>query len=259
MGTRGFIGFAVDGEVKVGYNHSDSYPEGLGVDMLKWLRDADHDAAREAARTLRVVAPDSEPADKDIEHLSRFLNSGVGTPRERPDWYQLLRETQGDPGAILDAGVIESAADFPADSLFAEWGYVVDFDANTLEVYEGFQHSPHNDGRFATMSGRSDGYYPVRLIKTWSLAELPSDEEFVAEPHGKAVIVGTAWVIQVLVEDDEARDNGTWRTVQTMDQNRPMHEAATRAREDYPTVPWRIALRVTTDEVVYAPSQPVQS
>jgi len=191
MSTRGFIGFVIDGTEKIAYNHYDSYPSALGLNVLHWLHvepQAEPDIIREQARALRVVAVDSEPTDEDIERLQPFYNPHVGGHSDRPTWYQLLRETQGNPGLMLKAGVIEDAGRFPFDSLFAEWGYVVDFDSGVFEVYRGFQEIPHEQGRFA---GREDdevwknGYYAVALIASWPLTELPTDEAFIADISGE--------------------------------------------------------------------------
>jgi hypothetical protein len=181
MGTRGFIGFVVDGVEKIAYNRFDSYPSGLGANVLGWLRKAHLGGARRLAGELRVVDPASTPSTEDIERLRGYANLRVGT-QHVDDWYVLLRETQGNPAAMLDAGVIEDASHFPTDSLFAEWGYVVDFDANTFEVYRGDQNQRHEDGRFAgrTGPGGSQGYYPVRLIKSWTLSDLPNEADFIA-------------------------------------------------------------------------------
>lgn len=177
MSTRGFFGFVIDGTEKIAYNHSDSYPSGLGMDVLRWLQSAtsDMEHLRKQVAALRVASPGSQPTSDDIARLAPHANRNVGS-RSLDDWYVLLRETQGDPQATLDAGVIEDASNFPADSLFAEWGYVVDLDAGVFEVYEGFQRSAHSDGRFASRDG-SDGYAPVRLIASWSFAELPADRD----------------------------------------------------------------------------------
>ncbi|MFF0183511.1 hypothetical protein [Streptomyces sp. NPDC005244] len=175
MSTRGFVSFAVAGETKTAYCH---HEPGSGV--LAWARTADMGAAATAARALRVVADGSEPTDEDFDRLRPFYNASVGGRSERPTWYQLLRETQGDPAAILAAGVIEDASYFPADSLFAEWGYVVDFDARTFEVYEGFQEEPHTVGRFAADKANPDGYYPVKLVASWPLTALPDNAAFLA-------------------------------------------------------------------------------
>lgn len=184
MSTRGFISFVVDGETKTAYNHSDSYPDYLGANVLDWARAADIEAAAVAARALRVIGENDEPTARDIEHLAPYTNRNVGGRSDSPTWYQLLRETQGSPAAMLAAGVIEDGSSFPADSLFAEWGYVVDFDAKAFEVYVGFQRGRHSDGRFASMTPNRDGYYPVRLIKSWPLDDLPSTEAFVTEADG---------------------------------------------------------------------------
>jgi hypothetical protein len=179
MSTRGFIGFVADGKTAIAYNHCDSYPDWLGTNVLGWLRSCDPAEAKARAAALRVVAGDSEPTDADVEALRKYYNPNVGGRSERPTWYQLLRETQGQPGAMLDAGVIEDASNFPYDSLFAEWGYVADFDGGKFEVYRGFQHEVHAEGRFARPEP-DDGYYPVKLIQSWPLAALPTDEAFLA-------------------------------------------------------------------------------
>src|SRR6185437_9317904 len=181
MGTRGFITFVIDGREKTAYNHFDSYPDGLGQDVLTWLR-----VARDGGlpvRELRVVSPDSKPTAEDIARLSRFSwggaqHGGGRDLRDGQEWYDLLRETQGSPHDMLAAGVIEDAFSFPQDSLFAEWGYVVDLDARCFEVYEGFQRAPHGKGRFASRPGLTGGYAPVALRASWPLDALPTDQEF---------------------------------------------------------------------------------
>jgi hypothetical protein len=182
MGTRGFVGFVADGQTKIGYNQFDSYPSGLGEAMLSWLRGADLDVATGLADALRVVSSETKPTAEDIAALGAWYDGHV----DRQDdgsvtWYQLLRRTQGDPAAMLAAGVIEDASHFPADSLFAEYGYVVDFDTQVFEVYIGFQREPHTRGRFADMlaDARFEGrYWPVALAASWPLDQLPENGEF---------------------------------------------------------------------------------
>lgn len=180
MSTRGFISYVVDGETKTVYNHHDSYPSGLGADVLGWLRKAHEGGARRLASALRVVEPTSKPTAEDIERLKPYADERVST-RQMDDWYVLLRGTQGSPAAQLDAGVIEDASNFPADSLFAEYGYVVDFDGRVFEAYEGFQHQPHDKGRFAALprDPESPGYHPVALVASWSFDALPTDDDLV--------------------------------------------------------------------------------
>jgi hypothetical protein len=183
MSTRGFVGFVADGQEKITYNHYDSYPRGIGAYVLRWLSSADRGTARALARSLRVVSQACPPTDEDIARLTLYCNpdvdGGSDRPTRRPTWYQLLHKTQGDPALILAAGVLEDASDFPYDSLWAEWGYLIDFDAGMFEVYRGFQGQPHTAGRFARPQPR-DGYYPVALAACWPLEALPTEAAFLA-------------------------------------------------------------------------------
>jgi hypothetical protein len=179
MVTRGFIGIVIDGTEKIGYNCFDSYPSGLGVAVLRFAASVDA-TTRGLARSLQVVTDDDMPAVEDVERLAPYTNTNVGGRTTTPDWYQLLRGTQGDMAAILRAGAIQDAHNFPCDSLFAEWGYLIDLDTQTFEAYQGFQHEPHDKGRFADRGGVKDGYYPCALRASWPLEKLPSEKEFLA-------------------------------------------------------------------------------
>lgn len=178
MSTRGFVGFVADGTEKIAYNHYDSYPGGLGLDVLRWLREAATDLAslRQQVIGLRVVDWDSTPSREDIQRLRRFANPNVGQQTVE-DWYVLLRETWGDPAAMLRAGVIADSSDFPLHP-FAKWGYLVNLDEGTFEVYERYD-TPSGKGRFADRVG-VDNCEPIALFASWPLADLPDDDAFLA-------------------------------------------------------------------------------
>ncbi len=181
MSTRGFITFVVDGAEKTCYIHDNAYPGAAGLDTLNWLRREHHGFAERQARNLRPVDDNVPPAPADVDRLAPYTDLTV-SKRSTADWYCLLRRTHGNPAAILDAGWFEPADDFPADSLYAEYGYVIDFDTKVLEAYVGFQEAPHNRGRFAgrTTQFGANGYHAVALAASWTLSALPSDDEFVA-------------------------------------------------------------------------------
>lgn len=170
MGTRGAITFVAGGVEKTVYNHFDSYPTGLGVTVLDWLRSPSWDLAtvRAQVEALRLVDDSDEPTPEEREQFAHLADPGVSTGR---DWYSLLRETQGEPAAILEAGVAGDATGFPLDSLFCEWAYVIDLDQETFEVYEGFQRSGPVAGRWADR--KSDGdYWPVNRVQICDIAEI---------------------------------------------------------------------------------------
>jgi len=208
MGTRGFITFVAPdlrepkGEVeKTTYQQFDSYPEGVGLRVLEFLRDevgpsnpTNRLRLGRAITDLRVVHDYPEEkrtpvTSSDAKRLAAYANFNVDAydennqKRDQPSWYQLLRETQGDPGAIIACGYLLDASDFPRDSLFAEWGYVIDLSGDAFEVYAGFQEKPHTAGRFADRGPwkpehRIQTYYPVKLVSSYSLAALPTNELF---------------------------------------------------------------------------------
>lgn len=149
MGTRGLYGIIVGEERKLTYNHFDSYPSGLGADLLKFLKETPLDQLHEDAVALEVIDGETPPteAQKERARKAGVVNLGVGEQSE-DDWYCLLRDTQGDMRKTLDAGVMVDGQSFAHDSLFCEWGYVIDLDHNIFEVYRGFQDEPHDEGAF---------------------------------------------------------------------------------------------------------------
>lgn len=184
MSTRGFIGFVIDGTEKIAYNHSDSYPSYLGARVLKDVRELarDLDALKAAARNLKLVDEDTAPSDSEVLLLAKHANLGVGSG-DPADWYVLLRELQGELAETLDVGYMIDYASFALSSLHCEWGYLVDLDAETFEVYTGFQTEPPTQGRWAGLPKEEDvdsqfRYFAVELVAKWSLDELPEEDEF---------------------------------------------------------------------------------
>src|SRR5690242_2033153 len=140
MSTRGAFGFRINGVDKIAYNHSDSYPEGLGDAVVScitaWLQQMSPYDLRKLVSELRVVPRNSRPTEQDKEALAAYYDGGVGE-QSKDDWYCLLRHTQGDPDAILDAGVLVDSSAFLTDATMCEYAYIVNLDDNTFEVYKG--------------------------------------------------------------------------------------------------------------------------
>jgi hypothetical protein len=184
MGTRGALGFRAEGKDYITYNHFDSYLSGLGEAVLTWLKAelaaGEEQSLRERVTQLRFVDGNTKPTPAEIEQYKHLADFRVSTG---DDWYSLLRNTQGDPAAILAAGVMADAHKFLNDSLFCEYAYIVNFDSRELEVYRGFQTTPANQyGRYAkpkkprNWKPKYEGesyYYPVGLIAVFSFDALP--------------------------------------------------------------------------------------
>jgi hypothetical protein len=180
MGTRGLTGFVIDGQVKAQYQQFDSYPSGVGADVVAAF--ASGKITAEGVRAITLVKGDSKPTKTQIKRLEKYSNTGVSTG-SLDEWYVLLRETQGDVLAMIEAGFMIDSSSFAADSLFCEWGYLINLDTNTLEVYRGFQTDKSKVvGRFAEMvsdpppehNGKPihEQYYPITLVAEFKAEDL---------------------------------------------------------------------------------------
>lgn len=150
MSTRGLLGHKIDGVVRGMYNHYGSYPEGLGVEVFKLIRDMDWDIFKDRLQELHY----NSVIDRDIiDGIERYTEIILG----KTDFY---------PEAI----------DFIKDSLFCEWAYIMDFDEHKLDIYRGFQKSPTKGNIFGETPNKQ-GYYPCKLIKTIDFNEIISTDE----------------------------------------------------------------------------------
>lgn len=207
MGTRGAFGVIIGEKEKISYSQFDSYPDGHGVETLGWLRGAIEEeggleSIQQAALKLRVVDESKKPTAADIEALAPYTSLGV-SEQSTDDWYCLTREAHGDLGKILECGYILDSHLFPLDSLFCEWAYIVDLDANVFEVYKGFQKKLPKAGRWKGRPTKAEDtenykehlywcaknhrdpwqpekseYKAVELVASWPFSALPSDEDF---------------------------------------------------------------------------------
>jgi len=193
MGTRHLIAVYLDGEYKIAqYGQWDGYPEGQGVSTLAFAREIAAPTARrlfkEKLRQCRWIT------ENEIEYINEKIRKGI-----IEDWTKIYPELDRDTGSDIlkmvfnskDGMALQNSITFAADSLFCEWAWVIDLDKKTFEGYKGFNttHPATQEDRFyflkdeeekkaseRTMSG--DSYYCVRLVKSYSLDDLPSDATF---------------------------------------------------------------------------------
>lgn len=188
MSTRGAYGFRIDGQDKVTYNHSDSYPECLGYDLLRELRGFDRILLPDKARAVVLVDGAVPATDEQIAECSQWRNLEV-SKKQAWEWYCLLREAQGsfEPWLIGGLKYMIDSHKFLADSLMCEWAYIVNCDENVFEVYRGFNKDPGEVGRYAALRDEiGDEYCGVRLIQALPLSmlyEMPEQgiRDFIAQ------------------------------------------------------------------------------
>ncbi len=192
MSTRGAIGWRKDGVDKIAYNHCDSYPTYLGVEMLAYARSSIPTLHTHFDRAV-LIDDEIEPTPEQIKRCKDkgAIDLKVSTQDEK-DWYCLLRDTQGNLKETADVGYMIDYSRFLADSLFCEWAYIVNLDSKKFEVYHGFQTNvpagrygkitqESIDHQLAAAYKGSHIYFGVGLVKEYSLTKLPSDSAFVKE------------------------------------------------------------------------------
>lgn len=181
MGTRGVFGFHKNGVDKITYNHYDSYPEELGVSMLEFCQKYTAEEMKKIFDRITMVELGSTPTAKQQVECEKYMDLRV-SEQSPDDWYCLLREAQGslEPWAEGLKYMIDSK-DFLKDSLFCEWGYVINLTEETLEVYRGFQTTPQNN-RYKIDKPFDSKYYNCKLLHTSKLENLKgiTAEQFVA-------------------------------------------------------------------------------
>lgn len=177
MGTRGAYGFRINGQDKVSYHHFDSYPTGLGIEIMNFISKTSIEEMKEIAEKIILVEQGSVPTEKQIKVCEPYTNLDVSN-RSKADWYCLLREAQGNLDVHKNIPYMIDSKEFLADSLFCEWAYIVNLDNGMLEIYIGFNHNKDAKGRYASLSdgspyreGRTP-YYGVVLINEITLESL---------------------------------------------------------------------------------------
>lgn len=197
MGTRGVLGFQMNNVIKATYKHSDCYPAGLGCELVSFLIELKVREFNQLTRCLskvRWVNAYEKPMEEDVERYAKFSDLGVGR-QALDDWYCLLRDIQGVDSLLHiltgELTVLMDDTDFLYDSFFCEWGYIINFDDNTLDTYKGLQKQADRTNPLGTQSIADYGadlYYPCRRV-----FRLPLSELFSAKAWFKEFALATAY------------------------------------------------------------------
>ncbi len=157
MSTRGAYGFRYKETDKIQYNHCDSYPSGLGTDICKFI------------------------SKHPVEKLKKFFNR-IMLKKHDNELYDKLRSIQGNLDSLMKkkTPVMIDNKDFLQDSLFCEWGYVINLDTEVLEVYKGWQNEATRNRYYLTPRERknlgfNEEYKNCKLIGSIPLSIIHSD------------------------------------------------------------------------------------
>lgn len=195
MGTRHVTMVYQGGAYKVAqYGQWDGYPEGQGATVLEFLRTMDREQFLANLSKCRALS-DEEVKALWVECGAPADGNGFVSMTIADIFKSRHPHLSRDTGAKIlqaihdapDGLPLRLDLDFPGDSIFCEWAWVVDFDKDVFEAYRGFNETPLAEGdRFFHLGsretknwkGKTTTYHPVRLVRFWPLSDLPYEEEF---------------------------------------------------------------------------------
>jgi hypothetical protein len=137
MGTHGLFGFYHKGKYYMVYNHWDSYPDGLGNqlidEILAAIKNGTFDEWPKKLENLKIINEDiGVPTEDDIKKLSKYTYLGVSNGNTC-DWYCLLRNCQGSLIEVLESGYLLNCC--PSGEMYESYAYVVNFDTGCFDFY----------------------------------------------------------------------------------------------------------------------------
>jgi len=141
MSTRGVIGLVV-GKKKFGiYNHFDSYPDGLGDEVVNFISGLTPTRLKKFKNNVKALTcVKKDPSEAEKKYYSDYADLSV-SEQSLDDWYCLLHSFQGSDGLdYIARGVckhIDNAwSEIKSKGSWTEWAYVLDLDNKTMEVYD---------------------------------------------------------------------------------------------------------------------------
>jgi hypothetical protein len=166
MGTRNLTCVFLNGEYKIAqYGQWDGYPSGQGATVLNFLKKTNLSKFKEKVKKVKFLT-DAEVGD---------INDKYGE-----NWKEHYPQLSRDQGAEILNFVDKGTEELVDNLSFAdnkrgfgcEFCYVVDFDNNSFESYTCHRSSPFFDDN-------NDRFENLKLMKTYSLDQLPTEKEFV--------------------------------------------------------------------------------
>lgn len=191
MSTRGVYGFRKNNQDKLMYNHFDSYPEGLGKEIIYYIKTHTIKKMNEIFNRINPadsIKPISNYSKEELNKYEWILKEFYSNKiiKQEKVMYNIVEsyvETHNKLKAFDEEklDLYPDNNDFILDSLSCEWGYILNLDNNTLEVWKGFQKYPDKKNRYGTeiqyTSFNGTNYYPCRMVYSIKFSELKKKKE----------------------------------------------------------------------------------
>lgn len=166
---KGTVGFIYQNKISLGYNDENSNPDYLGGDVLDLIirinKEKGWKVFKEHSLNLKNIDTADENMLKKYEKYSSPGNSKIFSDIISTEWLIEMYE-----GKIQDY-IIDNQ--FIKESLYCEYGYIINLDNMKLEYYLGDQEKPQKNNRFGNTN--IDGYYPCRLVCNFDILTISED------------------------------------------------------------------------------------
>lgn len=143
MSLSGAIGFVINNELKVTYNHFDSNPEELGSEVVDFIRDIVESnkisELKEKLLNIEMVDKTSIPTPDQISLYSKFSNTNISDGSLK-QWRVLIRRTQGiETFRCFMVGNLHHMIDdigFFHNKDMCLYAYILNFDTLTIDFFD---------------------------------------------------------------------------------------------------------------------------
>ena len=154
----GTVGFIYQNKISLGYNNQNSDPDCLGGDVLDLIirinKEKGWNVFKEHSLNLKNVDITDENIIEKYEKYSSPGNSKIFSDIISTEWLIEMYE-----GKIQDY-IIDNQ--FIKESLYCEYGYIINLDNMKMEYYLRDQEKPQKNNIFGNVI--IDGYNPSRLV-----------------------------------------------------------------------------------------------
>ncbi|KAL3419962.1 hypothetical protein PVAG01_08461 [Phlyctema vagabunda] len=181
-GTRGMLGFVINGELVGTYNGWDSYPArpGLGQRVVDFIQTLSPDDCQKMDKLVGEITWVGEDDKVSTELQKYYLEVGLAYSYATPDcletWGTMLYKMQnGSALSAIQSGALKhltSRAGYLQDALHCEWAYFIDFKNQMVDIWSFSEHVELVS--FDTLKGDQD--YMRKL------SELPSRFKITESP-----------------------------------------------------------------------------
>lgn len=168
-------------------------PSETGIELLDFCQNNNLTLLKDKTAKLEICSDDEyRESIRKLHELRRKSKDSLSNEEEE-EYKQLKKINNERTSAMflnnilsLEGNTITAKNDikYAYDSLRCDWGYLINFDNNKLEVYKGknFECLTEKDRFYGDK--QENGFYGIKLVNSFDLSNLPSYQDFINQIKG---------------------------------------------------------------------------